>query len=258
MKKIVFTSGLPRSGSTLLSAILNQNPRFHANMSLPVRQIFDSIIETLNVSGNNKNYFSDEKIEKILRSFFDSLYDDNKSVYFNNNRLWTARKQLLNRLYPNHKMIITVRDIGWILDSFERLSKNNIYSKPSYSTGQYNSDIYARCEQYFGLIIGPYNGIKEIIYTNSENCMIIEYDTLVSDPYSVMKKIYEHIEEPFFEHDFNNIENIKNYEKYDDQINMPGLHELKKVVTPFDRKTIIPPDVWEKHRGMEIWKNLKS
>ena len=30
-----FISGLPRSGSTLLSAILLQNPRFHAGMSSP-------------------------------------------------------------------------------------------------------------------------------------------------------------------------------------------------------------------------------
>jgi sulfotransferase len=33
---IHFISGLPRSGSTLLSAILRQNPRFHAGMTGPV------------------------------------------------------------------------------------------------------------------------------------------------------------------------------------------------------------------------------
>ncbi|WP_442939260.1 sulfotransferase [Nostoc sp.] len=31
--KIHFISGLPRSGSTLLGALLRQNPRFHASMS---------------------------------------------------------------------------------------------------------------------------------------------------------------------------------------------------------------------------------
>src|ERR1019366_3139114 len=33
---IHFISGLPRSGSTLLAAILRQNPRFHAAMTSPV------------------------------------------------------------------------------------------------------------------------------------------------------------------------------------------------------------------------------
>ena len=35
-----FISGLPRSGSTLLAAILRQNPRFHAGMSSPVGSLF--------------------------------------------------------------------------------------------------------------------------------------------------------------------------------------------------------------------------
>ena len=33
---IHFISGLPRAGSTLLAALLKQNPRFHAHMSGPV------------------------------------------------------------------------------------------------------------------------------------------------------------------------------------------------------------------------------
>jgi len=35
--KAHFISGLPRSGSTLLAALLRQNPRFHAAMTIPVR-----------------------------------------------------------------------------------------------------------------------------------------------------------------------------------------------------------------------------
>lgn len=38
-----FISGLPRSGSTLLSALLLQNPRFHAGISSPVGPLFDNI-----------------------------------------------------------------------------------------------------------------------------------------------------------------------------------------------------------------------
>ncbi|MEZ2280070.1 MAG: sulfotransferase [Microcoleus sp.] len=31
-----FISGLPRSGSTLLAALLRQNPRFHSAMTSPI------------------------------------------------------------------------------------------------------------------------------------------------------------------------------------------------------------------------------
>ena len=37
---IHFISGLPRSGSTLLAAILRQNPRFHAGMTSPVGAMY--------------------------------------------------------------------------------------------------------------------------------------------------------------------------------------------------------------------------
>ena len=35
-RKFHFISGMPRSGSTLLAAILNQNPRFRAGMTSPL------------------------------------------------------------------------------------------------------------------------------------------------------------------------------------------------------------------------------
>ena len=41
---IHFISGLPRAGSTLLAALLRQNPRFHAGMTSPVGAIFNAKI----------------------------------------------------------------------------------------------------------------------------------------------------------------------------------------------------------------------
>jgi hypothetical protein len=40
---IHFISGLPRSGSTLLAAILRQNPRFHAAMTSPVGSLYTAL-----------------------------------------------------------------------------------------------------------------------------------------------------------------------------------------------------------------------
>ncbi|WP_333154680.1 sulfotransferase [Microcoleus sp. B9-D4] len=34
--RALFISGLPRSGSTLLAALLRQNPRFHSAMTSPI------------------------------------------------------------------------------------------------------------------------------------------------------------------------------------------------------------------------------
>jgi hypothetical protein len=41
---IHFISGLPRAGSTLLSAILRQNPRFQAGMTGPVGSLVEAML----------------------------------------------------------------------------------------------------------------------------------------------------------------------------------------------------------------------
>jgi len=47
MEKLHFISGLPRSGSTMLSSILKQNPRFTASMTDPVLDMSRSIIQAV-------------------------------------------------------------------------------------------------------------------------------------------------------------------------------------------------------------------
>lgn len=47
-------SGLPRSGSTLLAALLRQNPRFHAAMSSPVASLLNGALEQM--GANNESY----------------------------------------------------------------------------------------------------------------------------------------------------------------------------------------------------------
>jgi sulfotransferase len=42
--RLHFISGLPRSGSTLLAALLRQNPRFSSGMSSPTYQLFRTML----------------------------------------------------------------------------------------------------------------------------------------------------------------------------------------------------------------------
>ena len=67
-----FISGLPRSGSTLLSALLRQNPRFHASMSSPVGALVSANIKLMS-SGSEVGLMVDaQQRRKILTGLFDS------------------------------------------------------------------------------------------------------------------------------------------------------------------------------------------
>ena len=74
-KKFFFISGLPRTGSTLLSSILYQNPLIHAEGNSPLCQLmWDNYVSCLSNSqeqlrANNKLNF-DQKIIKIFKNAF--------------------------------------------------------------------------------------------------------------------------------------------------------------------------------------------
>src|ERR1700716_3264413 len=73
-RKFHFISGLPRAGSTLLAAILNQNPRFRAGMTSPLADIMGVVI----AEASSKNDFSfdvsDDQRAAMLRGLVESFY----------------------------------------------------------------------------------------------------------------------------------------------------------------------------------------
>jgi sulfotransferase len=71
-RTIHFISGLPRAGSTLLCALLRQNPRFAASMTSPVVSLVNALMP--NIGGGNEFsvFFDDERRRAILRGLFDA------------------------------------------------------------------------------------------------------------------------------------------------------------------------------------------
>ena len=75
-KKFCFMAGLPRSGSTLLSSILNQNPRVYSGPSSPVLSTIH-VIEDHHI--NNELYHGFPKpyeVTNIIQSVTPQFYGD--------------------------------------------------------------------------------------------------------------------------------------------------------------------------------------
>jgi sulfotransferase len=115
-----FITGLPRSGSTLLSSILKQNPRFHASITDPLATMVKGVIDSSNTGPGIRTEVPVTRRENIIRSLFEGYYKDvDKEVVFNTNRAWTLLTPQIDHVFPNSKFVVCVRDINWILDSFE-------------------------------------------------------------------------------------------------------------------------------------------
>src|SRR5690242_20666133 len=91
-RKFHFISGLPRAGSTLLAAILNQNPRFRAGMTSPLVDIMGVVM----AEASSKNDFSfdvsDDQRVALLRGLVENFYAGETQAHtvFDTSRLWCS------------------------------------------------------------------------------------------------------------------------------------------------------------------------
>jgi sulfotransferase len=146
-KRYHFISGLPRSGSTLLSTILNQNPNFNAAISSPLARFIRLIITESYSGPGYKLQCPESKRIELIQSLVETYHSHlPQEVNFNTNRGWTSFTDLLSITHPESKIICCVRDITRILDSFENLFRKHPFHVSSmYSTDE-SSTVFTRCD----------------------------------------------------------------------------------------------------------------
>jgi len=252
-----FISGLPRSGSTLLSAILSQNPRFHAGMSGPLGGAFNTMLGELSGRNEYSVFVTDEQRRRLLKGLFDNYYGPEYAaeVVFDTNRAWCTKMRHLNELFPRGKVIACVRHVSWIIDSIEQLVRKNAFQPSSIFNYQPGGTVYSRAEGLAngeGMVGYPYNALKEAFYgDDTANLMLLRYETLVSDPARAIAAVYQFIGETPYAHDFENIS--YQADEFDLRAGTPGLHTVRRKVELRERTSLLPPDVFRRFENDVFW-----
>jgi len=253
-----FISGLPRSGSTLLSAILLQNPRFHAGMTSPVGALFSGVLEQCSAGSEFGAVIDTDLRRRLLRGLFDSFYADkaDKPVVFDTNRLWSSRLPAISDLFPQAKVIACVRNVAWVMDSIERLYRANPFENTKlFGDAVERNTVYSRCEtlaQRNRLVGFAWAALKEAYYgEHADSLLIVDYDLLTQAPDRVMRLVYDFIGEPWFEHDFDNL--AYDAPEFDQALGVSGLHRVKPKVELQSRRTILPPDLFKQYAELSFW-----
>lgn len=254
---IHFISGLPRSGSTLLSAILRQNPRFHSGISSPLINVVRAVLEAVSAKDDQGLFVSEAQKTAILHGVFGGYYPG-CDTHFDTNRGWTSHLPLLATLLPRSKIICCVRDVPWIANSVEMLLRKN----PLDLSGLFNFDahktVYGRAESMggpHGFIGYSLNSLKEAFYSEEANgrMILVDYDALTENPGEVVAALYEFLDEkPFYFHDFESVEFAS--PEFDRARGMPGLHTVRREVKPQTySKPILPPDLFGRFMDDSFW-----
>jgi sulfotransferase len=242
-----FISGLPRSGSTLLSAILNQNPDFHAGPSSMVCPLFNQLLFAMQ-SGTELAIEMDEELRSnVFRGVLEGYYAGIDKTIFDTNRFWCHRLPLLKKLYPDANVIVCVRDPVWILDSFERLISKQVLGVSRLMPPAAHATVFTRTEYLAsdkGLLGMAMRALREAVGVHE-----IEYETLARNPGDTMLKLYNALGLPAFKHDFENVV-LHGSGELDHWLGVPGLHSVRPKVEYIERETILPPEIVERYR---VW-----
>ena len=222
-KTLHFLSGIPRSGSTVLAAILNQNPMTHVSTTSGLVHALDGLANTWHSAGLlNENDPKREKLAQTMRGCIDAFYEDtDKPVIIDKSRGWPipqimgAMSQVLNR---QCKVIATVRPVPDCMASFVRVAKPADLDEFMYS-GQLADHLKAA---YLSLEAG-YQAMPE-------NFLFVEYDKLLADPRAELARIHEFLELPKYDYDFSNIDGSSVKEDDENLHGYAGMHDVKPVL----------------------------
>lgn len=263
MRRVHFISGLPRAGSTLLAAILRQNPRIHAGMSSPVGALFSGVLNQLGAGSEWGPVVSTEQRRRLLHGLFDSYYAEcaDKDLIFDTNRGWCTRLPALLDLFPEAKVIACVRNVGWVMDSIERKYRANPYE----NTRLFRDDIergtvFSRVDtlaQRDRMVGFAWSALKEAFYgEHAESLLVVDYDLLVRSPQRVLPLIYQFIGEQPYVHDFENV--AYDAPDFDAALGVTGLHKVRPRVEFQERRTVLPPDLFQKYAELSFWNDTSG
>ena len=219
MKQTIFyQSSLPRAGSTLLQNIMGQNPLIHAT---PTSGMIDLMLGAR--IGYNQNHEAKAGDKDMWREGFYSFcregfkgYTQNltdKPYILDKNRAWGSYYALLNKILPNPKILVMVRDLRAIFASMEKKFRQN----PDYDDGLLdniklkNITTFQRVQTWasshpIGYALEKLN--QSFLDKSANNFLFIRYEDLCTNPQQQIKAIYDYLGLEYFQHNFQYIPQI--------------------------------------------------
>jgi sulfotransferase len=245
MEKIFYQSSLPRSGSTVLQNILAQNPDIYAT---PTSGVLELLFGARDSYSNLPEFKAQdaELMKKGWQAFakngMDAFYNaiTDKKYVIDKSRGWGIHYDFLQFVQGDEpKIICMVRDLRDIFTSMENNFRKHPEKHPDildWPTGKGTTvpkrvDIWAQ-----GIPIGiALERLTEIFRMGYDSkILFVKFEDLCLYPDSTMIKIYQYLDIPYFQHDFDNIEQVT---KEDDEVYGTFVdHDIRRKLEPVRSK----------------------
>lgn len=256
---IHFLSGLPRSGSTLLGALLRQNPALHSGMSSPVSGLVGRLQGAMDPRSEFASLMTEANRRDVLCGVVEGFYRGvhAERTVVDTNRAWCSRLPLIHALYPDAKVIVCVRDLAWIMDSFERVLRANPLGVSRLFQGREALTVQTRADALAapgGTVGFAWSATQEAFYgEHADKLIVVDYEALCREPHRALDAVYAKLGLAPFAHDVEGVA-YRDGDRFDADLGLPGLHKVDPRVRFVERPTVLPPELFRRFSGRTFWR----
>ena len=214
-----FLAGLPRSGSTLLAAILNQNPAAKVSSTSELVNILD-VLANLWAKAHTLSIRDPERTRliEVMRGVINAEYKDAPAVAIDKSREW-PRPDIMQSmplvLGRPMKIIATVRDVPDCAASFARIAKPE------------DLNSFLVDSSFIQHLQGSYVSLQSGYTAYPEAFLFVEYEDLLAEPQAQLDRVHAFLDLPPFAYDFDTIDGSTVAEDDAALWNAPGLHDVQ-------------------------------
>ena len=256
-KKLFFLVAMPRSGNTLFSTIMSQNPEIAATANSITLEIMKDLF-LLKRTDVFQNFPDHKSLDNVLDVVFDTYYKDwSQEIIIDRGPVMTEGNfALMQKHYKRpFKCIVLLRDLMDVLASYMQWYTQNPNSFLNRLNLKNDEEKLSVIMNKDGAVAKDLEAIKNA-YNYPDICHFVKYDDLVANPEQEFRKIYEFMKEPYYPHYFENLQTLNvNGIKYDDTVVGSNMHKLfdgpvRKVYNPYIEK--IPERIRKKYEHIRF------
>lgn len=243
-KKFFMLSGLPRSGSQVLSSMLNQHPLIHASTTSPLADLLCLVQENWPKISQALLDPHPNQHSNIINGIIQGTYQHlNKPIIIDKNRLWPRLTNITKQVLKDKpKIICTVRNIPDIMASYVILIEKNapkitFIDQDLIDNGQIVNN-KNRCKLLMEKYIGhPYTSLRIGVNSNEADLLFVEYTDIVEQGQTTFNKICDFLEIDRYNLNTENLQPMDENDQYHG--GMEGLHHVRSLLS----KTSPPPEI---------------
>ena len=253
VKKLFFLVAMPRSGNTLFTSIMNQNPDIACTPNSITLEIMKDLF-LLKQTDVFQNYPDHQSLDNVLDSVYVNYYKNwpQKYIIDRGPVMTPGNFALMQKHFKKpFKCVVLLRDVMDVLASYMKWYTENPDAFPNRFNmyGKTDEEKLSKIMNSEGAVAKELDSIKNA-FNHPEICLFIKYDDLVQNPEQEIRKLYNFFDIPYFQHRFFDLDQIKvNGMGYNDGIVGKNMHtirnEIKKEYNPYIEK--IPQRIKDKY-----------